>query len=145
VTAVVNGPTEPSLCGVGGSTMTRSSGHPRSLSLTFWDAGCLSLIRQWLRLSLPDGSDLELDAELVCCELVTNAVEHGGGFGVVRIDVVDETQVRVEVDDHDPNGALTVGHSRLGAYRGRGLTIVNSFARWGITRTGTGKTIWAAF
>jgi anti-sigma regulatory factor (Ser/Thr protein kinase) len=42
-------------------------------------------------LNLAD-EDLELDAELVCCELVTNAVEHAGGAGTVRVDVTSEVR-----------------------------------------------------
>jgi anti-sigma regulatory factor (Ser/Thr protein kinase) len=114
----------------------------RSLYLAFRDATCLPSIRRWLRSNrLP--ADVEVDAELVCCELVTNAVEHGGGTGAVRIDIVEDARVRVEVDDGDPAGALTVGRSRLTAPRGRGLALVDTLARWGITRTITGKTVWA--
>jgi anti-sigma regulatory factor (Ser/Thr protein kinase) len=96
---------------------------------------------RWLRLNL--ANDLELDAELVCCELVTNAVEHGGGAGTVRVEVMADGQVRVEVDDGDAAGVLTVGRSRLDASRGRGLMIVSSVARWGIRRSVSGKTVWA--
>ena len=119
-----------------------TSGRRRSLYLTFRDATCLPRIRRWLRSNLLC-ADVELDAELVCCELVTNAVEHGGGSGAVRIDITGEAQVRVEVDDTDPAGTLTVGRSRLKDARGRGLALVNNLARWGITRTITGKTVWA--
>ena len=123
--------------------MTRSAGQRLSLSRAFRDATCLPSLRRWLRLQLPADQDLELDAELVCCELVANAVEHGGGRGVVRIQIVGLRQVRVEVDDADPAGNLTVGRSRLGAHRGRGLTLVSSVASWGVTRTVAGKTVWA--
>lgn len=84
-----------------------------------------------------------LDAELVCSELVTNAIEHGGGHGAVRVDIVGDNRVHVEVDDHNPDCALIVGRSRLGRYRGRGLTIVDKVARWGVTSTSAGKTVWA--
>ena len=120
-----------------------ASGQRHSLSLTFGDATCLPTIRRWLRSKLPQEADLELDAELVCSELVTNAVEHGGGAGAVRIDIVGELQVRVEVDDAEPAGALTIGRSRFGPNRGRGLTVVDAVARWGVTRTVAGKTVWA--
>ncbi len=123
--------------------MTRSTERIRSLSLTFPDSTSLPAIRRWLRSNLPPDADLELDAELVCCELVTNAVEHGGGAGAARIEVVGDRQVRVEIDDADPDGILTVGRSRFGGSRGRGLTIVNSVSRWGVVRSLTGKTVWA--
>src|ERR1700750_1202776 len=80
-------------------TVTRPLGGRQALSLTFRDLTCLPLIRRWLRSNLPPDEDLELDAELVCCELVTNAVEHGGGVGAVRIDIIGDEKVRVEVDD----------------------------------------------
>jgi len=115
----------------------------RSLSLVFRDAGCLPALRRWLRSSLPAGSDLEVDAELVCCELITNAVEHGGGVAAVRVDVLGNRRVRVEVDDHDTASVLTVGRSCMGENRGRGLIIVNAVASWGVARTATGKTVWA--
>jgi anti-sigma regulatory factor (Ser/Thr protein kinase) len=121
----------------------RSSERTRSLSLTFRDSTSLPAIRRWLRSNLPPDADLELDAELVCCELVTNAVEHGGGAGALRIEVIGDRQVHVEIDDMDPGGILTVGRSRFGGSRGRGLTIVNSVARWGVIRSLTGKTVWA--
>jgi hypothetical protein len=124
-------------------SMTRSPGRTRSLCLTFGDATCLPVIRRWLRSTLTPIVGVEPDAELVCCELVTNAIEHGGGAGAVRIDISGEGQVRVEVDDADPAGALTVGRSRFGDNRGRGLTIVNTIAEWGVRRTATGKTVWA--
>jgi anti-sigma regulatory factor (Ser/Thr protein kinase) len=110
--------------------------------LTFVDGTCLPVIRGWLRSNLKPESDLGVDAELVCCELVTNAVEHGG-CGAVRIDILGDGQIHVEVDDADPAAALTVGRSRFGGYRGRGLAIVSSLARWGVVRTVTGKTVWA--
>ena len=124
-------------------TVMPSRGRRRSLCLTFGDATCLPGIRRWLRSALSPQDDVELDAELVCCELVTNAVEHGGGTGAVRIDIIGDGQVRVEVDDIDPAGAPTVGRSRLGPYRGRGLRIVSALADWGVTKTAAGKTVWA--
>jgi anti-sigma regulatory factor (Ser/Thr protein kinase) len=123
--------------------MTRSSGRGHLLSLTFRDLTCLPVVRRWLRSNLPPEGDLAIDAELVCCELVTNAFEHGGGTGAVRIEITGGRRVRVEVDDPDPDGTLTMGRSRLGPFRGRGLAIVDSVARWGVRRTVGGKTVWA--
>lgn len=120
----------------------RPSGRYRSLALAFADATCLPAIRRWLRANVVD-RDTTMNAELVCTELVTNAVEHGGGNGDVRIEVSDDGQVYMEVDDSNPTAVLTVGRSRLGTHRGRGLQIVDSLAAWGILRTAHGKTVWA--
>ncbi|GAA1829050.1 hypothetical protein GCM10009836_03580 [Pseudonocardia ailaonensis] len=89
------------------------------------------------------GEDLVMNAELVCTELATNAVEHGGGAGTVRIDVVEGDGLHVEVDDGEPAAALTIGRSRLGGFRGRGLQIVTAMADWGVVRRAEGKTVWA--
>ncbi|MHA6797144.1 ATP-binding protein [Pseudonocardia bannensis] len=122
--------------------MAESNAPRRSLSLTFHDVTRLRELRQWLRANLPEGEDIELDAELVCTELVTNAVEHGGGLCAIRIDV-DDDRVHIEVDDVHAFAPLTVGRSRFGRHRGRGLTIIDAVATWGVTRTATGKTVWA--
>lgn len=101
-------------------------------------------LRRWLREALadPDGDpDGAADAELVCTELVTNALEHAGGACVVRI-VVEGDRVRIEVDDDDVGG-LTPGASRLGAHRGRGLALVGALASWGVVAAPAGKTVWA--
>ncbi|WP_344428472.1 ATP-binding protein [Pseudonocardia ailaonensis] len=111
--------------------------------LSFVDATCLPGIRRWLRANVA-GEDLMINAQLVCTELVTNAVEHGGGRGTVRIDLVEDDGLHVEVDDRDPAAALTIGRSRLGGVRGRGLQIVTAMAEWGVTRRTDGKTVWAS-
>ena len=66
-------------------------GRQRSLKLAFGDATCLPDIRRWLRANVDDG-DVTMNAELVCTELVTNAVEHGGGHGDLRIEITDDGQ-----------------------------------------------------
>jgi anti-sigma regulatory factor (Ser/Thr protein kinase) len=53
------------------------------------------------------------DAELVCTELVTNAIEHGGGARAVRI-TVDSRQVCVEVDDDEADVLPTAAHPGSG-------------------------------
>ncbi|MBP2369690.1 ATP-binding protein [Pseudonocardia parietis] len=119
--------------------------HPdtaTSLCLTQCDAAGLSGIRQWLRghLTSPEHA---LDAELVATELISNAIDHGGGAHEVRIVVGPSDAVRVEVDDTAPAARLTVGRSRLGGARGNGLRIIDAMSSWGVRRTGTGKTVWA--
>lgn len=109
----------------------------------FADPTCLPELRRWLRDALPPG-DLETDAQLVCTELVTNALEHGAPPYEVRLAVAGRATVRVEVDDADGGAAVTVGRSRLGRLRGRGLILVEALASWGIVRDpADGKTVWA--
>ena len=124
--------------------MSRPSHRLQSLRLAFGDATCLSVMRRWLRTTICDHDTL-FTAELVCTELVTNAIEHGGGAGSVRICVTDEERVHVEVDDRNPSVLLTVGSSRLGPHRGHGLQMIDSVADWGILGNASGKTVWAAF
>lgn len=113
-----------------------------SLCLTHCDVAGLAGIRQWLRRHLTD-PDHVVDAELVATELVSNAIDHGGGAREVRIAVSPPGRVRVEVDDAAPSARLTVGRSRLGGARGNGLRIIDAIASWGVRRTSTGKTVWA--
>jgi anti-sigma regulatory factor (Ser/Thr protein kinase) len=118
-----------------------------ALVLPFRGAACLPEVRRWLRANL-DAADLDAvalvaDAELVCTELIANAVEHGGGVGRVRIEVLVGPGVLVEVEDGAPGAELTPGRSRFGGHRGRGLTITAALADWGVVRTDSRKTVWA--
>lgn len=115
------------------------------LTLDGCDPSRLSVVRGWLRDQL-HGADqrVGIDAELVVTELVANAHDHGGGADTVRIYVHRRpVQVRVEVDDGLPQAPLTVGRSRLGGFRGRGLVIIESVASWGVVRRVRDKTVWA--
>ncbi|WP_224402724.1 ATP-binding protein [Pseudonocardia sp. ICBG1034] len=105
----------------------------------------LTVVRSWLRDQLRGvDQQLRIDAELVVTELIANAHDHGGGADTVRIYVHRRPpQVRVEVDDGLPQAPLTVGRSRWGGFRGRGLTIVDSVAGWGVVRRARDKTVWA--
>ena len=122
--------------------MTDQDRRRSSLRRDIRDPACLPGLRRWLRDNVDDPEEGGFDAELVCTELVTNALEHGGGAGVVRI-LVEGARVCIEVDDAGGGGALTPGTSRLGVHRGRGLALVSAVARWGVVRTGGGKTVWA--
>ena len=52
----------------------------------------------------------------------------------------------MEVEDADPTATLTVGRSRLGTHRGRGLQIVDDVCqRWGVDGLPAGKVVWAEF
>ncbi|WP_344415084.1 ATP-binding protein [Pseudonocardia ailaonensis] len=117
--------------------------QPASLVASFRDATCLPALRRWLREHLAEDSDARCDAELVCTELVTNAVEHAHGPRSVRITMLDPLRLRIEVDDGEPGARPTLGRSRFGSVRGRGLMLVDTVSRWGVRRRRTGKTVWA--
>lgn len=120
----------------------RSDGVPGSLHHNGCDASCLPELRQWLRTNLPADDDVGIDAELVCTELVTNAIEHGRGAAEVRIHVQDD-QVRIEVDDHNTAALPAMRTPTPDDYRGRGLTVIDAIATWGTMQHPTGKTVWA--
>lgn len=116
-----------------------------SFLTSFRDATCLPALRGWLREVLPDRDDDALiDAELVCTELVTNAVDHARGPCEVRVHLYDAATLTVEVDDASPCATLIVGTSRFGRRRGRGLVMVDALSRWGVWRGTAGKTVWAS-
>ncbi|MDT0352387.1 ATP-binding protein [Pseudonocardia charpentierae] len=97
-----------------------------------------------LRRLLADApEDLRIDAELVAIELVTNSLEHALGPRSVTIAWAEDGLLHIAVLDGSPDAVLTPGHSRLGAHRGRGLTVVGAVARWGVDRGQTTKTVWA--
>lgn len=80
-------------------------------------------------------------AVLLVTELVSNAVEHGGGTAVVVADV-DPTRLRVAVADSDPR-LPTARLAAIDAERGRGLLLVEALSsRWGATPEGSGKSVW---
>lgn len=114
----------------------------RSLSRAFDGPACLPGLRRWLREHVEGDEELISRAELVCTELVTNAVDHAGGGGHVRISG-EPDELIVEVDDADGRSMLTPGRSRIGTNRGRGLLLIDAVADWGVRRTGAGKTVWA--
>ena len=91
-----------------------------------------------------DGHPAGGDAELLTCELVTNAVQHAIDAawvtvavlrrgGVVHVDVVDDGCTGLprwrEADGHDEGG--------------RGFLLVNALAeRWGFLRERSGTCVW---
>lgn len=97
---------------------------------------------------LPVG--LAADAELIACELVTNAIRHSGVHNpqeprrcrltlkrpapdTVRVEVFDSSVTRPVKRDPSENET-----------DGRGLVLVEALAvDWGVTRHPAGKTVWA--
>ena len=81
------------------------------------------------------------DVQLLCSELVGNAVRHGGQRVALTL-VLDDAQLTVEVSD----GSSAVPEPRADASdeSGRGLAIIAAQAtRWGVTSDAGGKTVWA--
>jgi anti-sigma regulatory factor (Ser/Thr protein kinase) len=115
------------------------------LALDLPDLSVLVNLRGWVRQAVAGvAPELMIDLELVCTELASNALEHADGprrLRLIRRSGAD--QVRVEVDDASPDLLPTLGVSRSGPDRGRGLQLVNALARWGVHRAHRGKTVWA--
>jgi anti-sigma regulatory factor (Ser/Thr protein kinase) len=113
---------------------------PLALSTAIRDARCLPRLRAWLREHVGD-PDRCGDAELVCTELVTNAVEHARGPRSVEL-AVSDGRVRVRVTDGSPERDPAPGRSRFdGEFRGRGLTLVAALSEWTVRRARRSKTV----
>jgi hypothetical protein len=84
------------------------------------------------------------DAELLACELVTNAVRHATGAARVTVAVICRgSVVHVDVIDDGstglPHWRETDGHDE----DGRGFQLVNAIAeRWGFLRERSGTCVW---
>ena len=87
------------------------------------------------------GDETVETAVLLVTELVSNAVEHGGGAAVVDA-FLDHDRLRVSVGDEDPR-LPAVGPADVEAERGRGLLLVDALSsRWGASPQAPGKTVW---
>lgn len=115
--------------------------------LTSSGVAALPTVRAWVRQTAADiGAEALTDLLLVVVELVTNAIEHGGGPRRLRLwRTADEVNVEVEDTNLDD---VTPGVSRFGeaAHRGNGLVLVRRICRdWGVRHdTVSGrKTVWS--
>ncbi|GAB6986560.1 ATP-binding protein [Nocardioides pyridinolyticus] len=89
----------------------------------------------------PVGPQAVETAVLLVTELVSNAIEHGGGSALVEADL-DRTRLRVSVADSDPR-LPSAALAAIDAERGRGLLLVEALSsRWGATPQDDGKTVW---
>ena len=99
--------------------------------------------RRFVRESLA-GHPACADAELLACELVTNAVQHAAGAGWVTVTVLRRGDV-VHVDVID-DGRSGLPHWREATGQdegGRGFQLVNEIAqRWGFLRERAGTCVW---
>jgi anti-sigma regulatory factor (Ser/Thr protein kinase) len=99
--------------------------------------------RRFVREILTDDPACE-DAELLTCELVTNAVQHATDAARVTVAVMRRgTVVHVDVIDDGciglPHWRETDGHDE----DGRGFQLVNALAeRWGFLRERSGTCVW---
>lgn len=104
-----------------------------------------STTRAELRRLLEDAgveSEVRETAVLLASEMVSNAVEHGGGpsylDAAIRPDVL-----RLEVSDPSPELPAPAGEVDEVSERGRGLMLIAALSsRWGAERRRQGKTVW---
>lgn len=93
----------------------------------------VGVLRSWGLAPLADS------AELLTSELVTNAVQHGGGCTSLRLSR-DFNFVRIEVS-HQQSGRPVARRAEADEERGRGLLLVEHVASaWGVSHDGT--TVW---
>jgi anti-sigma regulatory factor (Ser/Thr protein kinase) len=99
--------------------------------------------RRFIRECLADHPG-SMDAELLTCELVTNAVQHAEDAAAVTVTVIRNGQfVYVDVVDDGraglPHWREASGHDESG----RGFQLVNEIAyRWGFLREPAGTCVW---
>jgi len=99
--------------------------------------------RRFVRAAL-GGHPAAFDAELLACELVTNAVQHATDAGWVTVAVMRRgVVVHVDVID-DGRGGLPHWREATGQDEGgRGFQLVNEIAqRWGFLREPGGTCVW---
>ena len=116
------------------ATATRTFGrHP----------GEVPVARRFIRDALA-GHPASFDAELLTCELVTNAVQHATDAASVTVAVMRRGEV-VHVDVID-DSRIGLPHWREASGQdegGRGFQLVNKLAqRWGFLREDAGTCVW---
>lgn len=102
------------------------------------------VIRATVELWCPD---LAKDAELVGCELITNAIRHATGRGDRQIRAQIQRyprHLRLAVYDGSPVPPVMVRPDEL-AESGRGLIMISMLCEWGWFPTYLGKCVWARF
>jgi len=87
---------------------------------------------------------VEETAVLLVSELVTNAVRHARGTGVIAVDLhAARTWLRIEIQDTDRHWPQPRVPDRLDE-SGFGFVLVDALAgEWGVRETDTGKAVWA--
>lgn len=111
------------------------------------DSAAPSVARQTVREALAElnvTGNLAGDILLVVSELVSNAVEHGGGYDGLEIDHEDD-QLTIRVYDRSPEPPEPRTPKPL-TPRSRGLQLVKAVAPdWGSEKCETGKYVWVRF
>ena len=99
--------------------------------------------RRFIRDAL-DGHPAAFDAELLTCELVTNAVQHATDAGWVTVAVMHRgAVVHVDVVDDGRSGLPHWREATSQDEGGRGFQLVNEIAeRWGFLRERAGTCVW---
>jgi anti-sigma regulatory factor (Ser/Thr protein kinase) len=125
---------------VTGASGAASAGATRTFARR---ADEVPVARRFIRDALADHPAL-LDAELLACELVTNAVQHATDAARVTVAVTRSgPDVHVDVIDDGrtglPHWRQADGHDE----DGRGFQLVNEIAqRWGFLREPAGTCVW---
>jgi CheY-like chemotaxis protein len=108
--------------------------------------GSVSRARRFLLRTLAEWDcPIDVDAaELICSELVTNAVLHGRSPALVRL-LRRPPGLRLEVQDRSP-ASPAPRQADDDDEGGRGLALVSVLAAaWGVDPAEVGKTVWADF
>jgi anti-sigma regulatory factor (Ser/Thr protein kinase) len=87
-------------------------------------------------------TDVRDTALLLATELLSNAVEHGGGSTFLDATIESEV-VRLEVSDHNPRMPSPAADPGELDERGRGMLLIAALSsRWGAERRERGKIVW---
>lgn len=87
-------------------------------------------------------ADSVLKAELVISELLTNALKHGHAPMLVLRLALEDSMLRVEVDDPDRENWPRLKPPDPAGESGNGMRIVDQLSRWGVI-CHLGKTVYA--
>ncbi len=132
----------PGTAGTGAGTGTWAGALPARRHF-MRHADEVPVARRFIRDALA-GHPSSWDAELLACELVTNAVQHATDAAGVTVAVSRRgAVVHVDVTDDGQSGLLHWREADGQDESGRGFQLVNEIAqRWGFLREQTGTCVW---
>jgi anti-sigma regulatory factor (Ser/Thr protein kinase) len=115
----------------------------RSLEKMIGDAGSIAAARKMVRTMTSECEpDVAAVAELLTDELLTNAVQHGGGQFSLEA-AIESSRLRVVVSDLWSSAPVTVYPPGHELEHGRGMTIIDAMAtKWGVERLDSEKSVW---